>query len=264
MLWLYKHSPRLPQRRGRLASWITNLQGFDFTVIHRPGKMHIAPDALSRLAHLIEDDLAISSPRPLVAALRHQKGEILELHDHGAPHENNSPGSWSKGRIACVIFSSTHVLTVAGEGGSGHAFPSAARLSKNQPLREAAACALQALTSSSPQDVRAFLAPYSHFLNDRTQRKYLLVPCSESILQRHISLLPRSVLKPRWQGMGRVRANLFNRTDDRLMITRLLALLASWKEGFTVRVHPALRLACDAHLARCMHMQKHPPAKASH
>ena len=257
MVWLYKHSPRLPQRRGRLATWITDLQGFDFTVVHRPGRLHIAADALSRLAHLIEQDVTASSPQPpaypLVAALRHQKGGVAELYDVGASHSVSTPGSWARGRVACVVFSSSHMLTVAGEGGGGHSLPSAARCSKNQPLREAAAAALQALTSSSPQEVRTFLTPYSHFLNDRSQRKYLLVPCSDSVLRRHIHLLPRSVLKPRWQDMGRLRASQFFRADDRTMVTRILALTSSWRDGFTVRVHPALRLACDAHLARCLH-----------
>ena len=59
---------------------------------------------------------------------------------------NSSLGSWSRARVACVIFSDSRMLTVVGEGGSGHSFPSAARSNKNQPLREAAAAALQAIT----------------------------------------------------------------------------------------------------------------------
>lgn len=44
LLWLHK----MKDPHGRLARWAMKLQQFDFDIIHRPGKCHIVPDALSR------------------------------------------------------------------------------------------------------------------------------------------------------------------------------------------------------------------------
>lgn len=44
LLWLRK----LDSPSGRLARWSVRLQQYDFEVIHRKGKLHVVPDALSR------------------------------------------------------------------------------------------------------------------------------------------------------------------------------------------------------------------------
>lgn len=44
LLWLH----RMKDPHGRLARWAVKLQQFDFDVVHRPGKCHVVPDALSR------------------------------------------------------------------------------------------------------------------------------------------------------------------------------------------------------------------------
>ena len=66
-MWL--KSLKHPQRR--FASWLANLQEFDFTVVHRPGRLHANADALSRLAHLAPDCPVhdISSGARLMASL---------------------------------------------------------------------------------------------------------------------------------------------------------------------------------------------------
>ena len=50
LLWLF----RQPNLRGKLARWALDLQQFDFTIIHRAGRAHIVPDAVSRLRRLDE------------------------------------------------------------------------------------------------------------------------------------------------------------------------------------------------------------------
>lgn len=44
LLWLQ----RLKDPKGRLARWVLRLQPYDFEIIHRPGKLNIVPDFLSR------------------------------------------------------------------------------------------------------------------------------------------------------------------------------------------------------------------------
>ena len=44
--WLHSMEPK-----GRLARWILDLQEFNFTVVHRAGRLHTNADALSRLVH---------------------------------------------------------------------------------------------------------------------------------------------------------------------------------------------------------------------
>ena len=41
-----------------LARWAIALQSFDFTVEHKPGKLHVVPDTLSRLFDDIPEDTA--------------------------------------------------------------------------------------------------------------------------------------------------------------------------------------------------------------
>lgn len=55
LLWLN----RLQNPSGRLARWAVRLQQFNFTIVHRKGKEHVVPDALSRAVPVIE---AIQEP----------------------------------------------------------------------------------------------------------------------------------------------------------------------------------------------------------
>lgn len=48
--WLYK----LENPSGRLSRWSLRLQGYDFEVIHRKGKAHVVPDALSRAVTYVD------------------------------------------------------------------------------------------------------------------------------------------------------------------------------------------------------------------
>lgn len=50
LLWLRK----LQNPSGRLARWSVRLQQYDFEIIHRKGKEHLVPDALSRAVPVVE------------------------------------------------------------------------------------------------------------------------------------------------------------------------------------------------------------------
>ncbi len=44
-----------------LTRWAIALQGFDFTVVHIPGKLHVVPDTLSRLFGEVTEDSSVGS-----------------------------------------------------------------------------------------------------------------------------------------------------------------------------------------------------------
>lgn len=50
LLWL----GRFKDPHGRLGRWVLRLQQFDYKIVHRKGKEHVVPDALSRLVNPVE------------------------------------------------------------------------------------------------------------------------------------------------------------------------------------------------------------------
>ena len=56
--WLMSQS----DLNGRLARWSLNLQGYNFSIEHRKGKLHIVPDSLSRLPSIEVESLEELQP----------------------------------------------------------------------------------------------------------------------------------------------------------------------------------------------------------
>ena len=52
LVWLLK---RKEPPTGKLARWVLLLQEYEYSVVHRPGKLHVLADALSRLPRVRED-----------------------------------------------------------------------------------------------------------------------------------------------------------------------------------------------------------------
>lgn len=63
LIWLQQ--PKNPT--GKLCRWALRLQAFDFDIIHRKGKSHVVPDALSRLVR----DLRLEDSANAGEALAH-------------------------------------------------------------------------------------------------------------------------------------------------------------------------------------------------
>lgn len=61
LLWLQN----LKDLNGRLARWSVRLQQFDFTLVHRKGKEHVVPDALSRAVPIVDSVDAPCDDEPL-------------------------------------------------------------------------------------------------------------------------------------------------------------------------------------------------------
>lgn len=68
LVWLNN----LPQPSGRLSRWLVKIQQYDFEIIHRKGKEHVVPDALSRAVPILDElkiPLATIEVAPINAAL---------------------------------------------------------------------------------------------------------------------------------------------------------------------------------------------------
>ena len=236
LVWL--RSLKNPQKR--LASWIADLQEFDMLVVHRPGVDNVPADRGSRLTHLMPDSVASR----LVASLT----PVRELETRGL-NSSRSPARtlWMRVRIACVVFTSTEILTIAGSGGA-HAFPSACKQDKQQPVREVAMAALQPLVLSSMAEITRFLSPYRWVVAGAgiSEHKFFLVPCARHEFERFLTLHKRSSLRPRWSGIS--DSIRFGHTCDQRMAKRIAMLIQSWRDGTPVATHPALRSACDERL----------------
>ena len=61
LVWLLK---RKEPPTGKLARWVLLLQEYQYSVVHRPGKLHILADALSRLPRVREDPVWLEPDAP--------------------------------------------------------------------------------------------------------------------------------------------------------------------------------------------------------
>ena len=88
----------LKEPRGRRARWLETLSEFDFTIEHRPGKVHANADALSRKAHALvtaatstlPNSAIEPSPQPTVTP-SHENSTTAQSHD---PQSQQSSKPW--------------------------------------------------------------------------------------------------------------------------------------------------------------------------
>ena len=104
------------EAKGRLVRWIMNLQEFDFSVVHRAGRIHNNADALSRLVQTNSNELTtldkhaqqpgfvstirlklsggrtanvkLESSKPLIVDTG---GNLINIHDHNRDAISHSP-----------------------------------------------------------------------------------------------------------------------------------------------------------------------------
>lgn len=72
-----------------LTRWAIALQSFDFTVEHKPGKLHVVPDTLSRVfGDVIDDNVTVLSSQPRLASI------CRNIPSNGQTHHAPSPRAY--------------------------------------------------------------------------------------------------------------------------------------------------------------------------
>ena len=135
LVWLQT----LRRPKGRMAEWILELQSLDYEVRHRPGILHIAPDALSRLALR---QVHLDAERETSLNLRSPFEETEQVSAVAAPLVRAArPARWQGRSVSCILTDGYRVLTVTGFLG-GFLLPSTGKACKMEGVRNVAARAL--------------------------------------------------------------------------------------------------------------------------
>ena len=76
-----------------LTRWAIALQGFDLTVEHKPGKLHVVPDTLSRLFANVSEDTTVeaSSVSDVFQSQLKLASICRNVRDDGSPYHPPSP-----------------------------------------------------------------------------------------------------------------------------------------------------------------------------
>ena len=85
--WLMSQS----DLNGRLARWSLNLQGYNFSIEHRKGKLHIVPDSLSRLPSIEVESLDELQPLVDLNSVSFSSAEYKTLINHISENQNRLP-----------------------------------------------------------------------------------------------------------------------------------------------------------------------------
>ena len=79
-----------------LTRWAIALQGFDFTVEHKPGKLHVVPDTLPRLFGNVSEDTTVktSSVSDVLQSQPKLSYICRNVPDGGLPYHPPSPRAY--------------------------------------------------------------------------------------------------------------------------------------------------------------------------
>lgn len=84
LLWLHN----LKDPTGRLARWSLRMQAYDFELVHRKGKLHVVPDALSRAVNVVNIEEFGESRDTWYKNLKYLATEKSQENDHLRIYDN--------------------------------------------------------------------------------------------------------------------------------------------------------------------------------
>jgi hypothetical protein len=170
----YLRDKLIPPAGSRIHAWLLELQGFTFTVVHRPGKVHTNADALSRLADLVRGVLRdrefvceVPASLPVAAVI-----PAWPLALEGAPADKRVAAIITDGRAALMARLGDGLLT----------FGSVPLVLERQPLAEVCAASISSYLWGAAVPAAVALIGRSPRMLRSSRHRFLLVPRARAAL----------------------------------------------------------------------------------